>query len=92
MSWCFARLEDSGSSDHRNAVSLRGQPKEIAMGDDDQPRSAERQKLQENLSLETRQTIALERIADAFDDLRNEFRNMGTALTRIANRVGRRDD
>ena len=39
-----------------------------------------------------RQTLALERIAEAMDDLRTQFKTMSDALSRIANRVGRHDE
>jgi hypothetical protein len=39
-----------------------------------------------------RQTVALERIAEALDDLRAQFKTVGDALNRLANRAGRHDD
>ena len=61
-------------------------------GDHNQQRSTELEKLQEDSSLQARQTIALEKIAEALDDVRREFRSLGNTLTRIAHRLGRQDD
>lgn len=51
-------------------------------------RAPERSKHSEQM----RQTLALEQIADTVEALRLDLREMATALTRVANRVGRRDD
>jgi hypothetical protein len=62
------------------------------MGNDDEQRSVGQEESQGELDPQERQAIALERIAEAVEGLGTEFRKVGDALTRIANRVGRRDD
>lgn len=59
------------------------------MGDDDERRPSEPHGLQADLSLQTRQTMALEKIAEALGDVRGQLTAACEALNRIANRIGR---
>jgi phage-related tail protein len=62
------------------------------MSNNSEQPSTDSKKMPEDLRLQERQTIALERIAGTLDGIRTEFSKVGDALTRLVNRVGRRED